>query len=63
MIVNKVLKTFENLTPSLYRVKICVIHKYIRYVKYIIRLFLMFISVEGAMNKKQAFNQHGETCP
>ena len=30
--------------------------------KNIIRLFLMFIRVEGAMNKKQAFNQHGETC-
>lgn len=28
----------------------------------IIRLFLMFIRVEGAMNKKQAFNQPGETC-
>lgn len=28
----------------------------------IIRLFLMFIREEGAMNEKQAFNQGGETC-
>lgn len=30
--------------------------------KNIIRLVLMFIREEGAMNEKQAFNQAGETC-
>lgn len=30
--------------------------------KNIIRLFLMLIREEGAMNEKQAFNQGGETC-